>query len=119
MHPNFVRVNAQAKLRNPDSLYYYYQKLIRLRKSSRALLYGDYALLEAEHEHVWAYTRSCSHEKMLVILNFSNTLVDFPSSQELVQAATKLVLGNVPERLPDLENKMQLKPYEARVYLVK
>lgn len=119
VHPNFVRVNAQAKLRNPDSLYYYYQKLIRLRKSSRALLYGDYALLEAEHEHVWAYTRSCSHEKMLVILNFSNTLVDFPSSQELVQAATKLVLGNVPERLPDLENKMQLKPYEARVYLVK
>ncbi|WP_445009316.1 hypothetical protein [Sporolactobacillus inulinus] len=68
---------------------------------------------------MWAYTRSCSHEKMLVILNFSNTLVDFPSSQELVQAATKLVLGNVPERLPDLENKMQLKPYEARVYLVK
>ena len=32
VNPNYTSINAKAELKDPDSVFYFYQKLIRLRK---------------------------------------------------------------------------------------
>ncbi|WP_431210559.1 alpha-glucosidase C-terminal domain-containing protein [Puia sp. P3] len=49
----------------------YVRKLIRLRKSSPALVYGAYEVLGPEHPHVYAYRRKLGDEEWTVVLNFS------------------------------------------------
>lgn len=120
VNPNYLQINAKKELRNPDSVYYYYQKLIHLRQNSQALIHGDYALLEPNHEKVWAFTRTYGQEELLVLLNFSNQQIDFATPEHLLSITSKkLLLSNVPKRLPDMKDGIRLHPYEARVYLVK
>ncbi|WP_445783447.1 alpha-glucosidase C-terminal domain-containing protein [Sporolactobacillus caesalpiniae] len=94
--------------------------MIHLRKNSQALIHGDYTLLEPNHEKVWAFTRTYGQEELLMILNFSNQQTDFAAPEQLLPITDKkIMLSNVPKRLPDTNDGIRLHPYEARVYLVK
>ena len=37
VNPNYTKINAESELSDPDSVFYYYQKLIRLRKEHSVL----------------------------------------------------------------------------------
>ena len=64
--------SAQA-LADPDSIFHYYQQLIRLRKANPVIVYGRYDLLLADHEQIYAFTRTLEDERLLVILNFTGS----------------------------------------------
>ncbi|MCQ2501699.1 MAG: alpha-glucosidase, partial [Lachnospiraceae bacterium] len=57
VNPNYKEINVKEALADPDSVFYYYQKLIRLRKESDLIVYGAYALLEKDHPDLYVYTR--------------------------------------------------------------
>ena len=38
--------------KNPDSLFYFYQKLIALRRKNDTLVYGDFRLIEEENPDI-------------------------------------------------------------------
>jgi alpha-glucosidase len=71
VHPNYKRINVQEQSSNPTSMFSLYRTLIHFRKSSPGLKTGKYHSV-GDKEHVFAFTRECSEEKILVVLNFTN-----------------------------------------------
>ena len=112
VNPNYKTVNAAAELTDPTSIYHYTQKAIALHHSSKAFTYGDYKDLDPQNENVFIYTRTLADEKFLVVLNWSKT----PTTYTLPNGRQpgKLVLGNAT--VTDTSSRLQLAPYEARVY---
>jgi oligo-1,6-glucosidase len=114
VNPNYTRINVEQALADPNSIFYYYQKLIRLRKSLPVVVYGRYELLLPEHEQVYAFTRTLQDERLLVVLNFSAqpAVCELPESGS---ASAELLIANYPLAQP-LSSSLVLQPYEARVY---
>ena len=71
LNPNYREINAAEALSRKDSVFYYYQKLISLRKQMELIVYGDYRLLFPEDEDLYVYTRNLGDEHLLVVCNFS------------------------------------------------
>ncbi|MEK5235943.1 alpha-glucosidase [Paenibacillus sp. FSL L8-0470] len=117
LNPNYQDINVEQALADPDSVFYYYQKLISLRKEHQIMAYGEYKLLLTEHEYIYAYTRTLDDEQWLILLNFSADPqpVDLPAE---LAAVTSLIIGNYPGE-PDAASLATLRPYEARVYQIR
>lgn len=108
VNPNYVTINAQAALEDPDSVFYYYQKLIALRKAYPVFRDGDFRLLCPEDTKIFAYTRSTGSQQMLVVCNFSADYVAFQVPEAYRNAA--VLISNYPQPDPQL-----LRPYEAEI----
>lgn len=115
VNPNYPEINVEQALADPDSIFYYYQQLIRLRKSVPAMVYGTYDLLLPGHEQIYAFTRTLENERLLVVLNFSAEDVDFKCPAELQWCDSQLLIANYPDAPGDARS-FRLRPYEARVY---
>jgi oligo-1,6-glucosidase len=115
VNPNYKEINVEQALADSDSIFYYYQRLLALRKKNPIMAYGEYKLLLPEHEDIYAYTRTLDGEKWLVLLNFNEVPQTVDLSAELSKA-TELIIGNYPDDAPTRE---LLRPYEARVYRLK
>ena len=73
VNPNYKDINAKQALADPNSLFYYYQRLIRLRKEKPIIAHGNYDLILDEHQEIYAFTRTLEDERLLVILNFTKS----------------------------------------------
>ena len=116
VNPNFKSgINVAEQEENPDSVLNYFRKMIRVRKAHPDLVYGTYALLEQDHEEVYAYTREGEEATYLVLLSFSEMEVTFPLTA-LPSGKGSLIISNdsAPEFLP--EEHIQLQPYQAMIY---
>ncbi|MGZ3304529.1 MAG: alpha-glucosidase, partial [Asticcacaulis sp.] len=71
VNPNTDRINAEAALANPDSIYHYYAALIALRRSHPILVYGDFTDLAPADPRLFAYERTMDGETLRILLNFS------------------------------------------------
>jgi len=97
VNPNYTKINAEAQLADKDSVFYYYQELIRLRRRSDhsdLIVYGDYKLYDPNHEQIYIYTRSLGDKKMVVICNLSNKKVIYELPQGLKTNAKKCIIAN-------------------------
>ncbi|MNC58266.1 Oligo-1,6-glucosidase [compost metagenome] len=113
LNPRYEEINVDQALADPDSVFYYYQKLISLRKKHPVMVYGDYELLLPEHEFIYAYTRTLEGERWLILLNFCDTPQTVDLLEEL-NAVTETIISNYPEEQPAMDRET-LRPYEARV----
>jgi alpha-glucosidase len=79
---DYERYNVAAESEDPHSFLSLYRHLIWHRKGSSALLSGKYIPVDAGHPDIFAYSRVCDDERVLVLLNFSErdtvAFVDFP-----------------------------------------
>ncbi|MNC35713.1 Oligo-1,6-glucosidase [compost metagenome] len=114
VNPRYTEINVEQALADSDSVFYYYQKLIALRKKHLIMTYGDYQLLLPENEDIYAYTRTLDDEQWLVLLNFSEApqTVELPAE---LAAVRETIIGNYPDE-PVSGERGTLRPYEARVY---
>ena len=110
VNPNCVEINAQDELEDPYSVFYYYKRLIELRKTNPVFRFGSFTLLDPDHEQVFAYTRDTADQHMLVVCNFSGEEVVWKIPEEY--AGAEMVLTNY-ETTPGL-----LKPYEAMMLII-
>lgn len=119
VNPNYKTINAKQALQDKNSIFYYYKKLIELRKTYPIIVYGDYRLILPEHEQIYAYIRKYQGEKLLVITNFSQEAVTFTLPHDEHFEKDRLLIANYT--VDETENiiSIPLKPYEARVYLGK
>lgn len=116
VNPRYSEINAQSALANSDSIFYYYQQLIRLRKQLEVITTGKFQLLMKDDEQVFAYKRIGVSESLLVLCNFSDQLVNLkgePFIQDL--AGAKILISNEKERNKEV---YMLQPYEATVYQI-
>ena len=116
VNPRYSEINAQSALANPDSIFYYYQQLIRLRKQLEIITTGKFQLLMKDDEQVFAYKRIGTSETLIVLCNFSDQLVDL-KGESFIQdlAGAKIIITN--EKETNKEAYM-LQPYEATVYQI-
>jgi oligo-1,6-glucosidase len=119
VNPNYKEINAKQAIEDPNSIYHYYRKLIQLRKQQPIIVYGTYDLILPEHEQIYAYTRTYHNEKLLVILNFSDQQPVFEWPKDLSFSYKELLISNYQVDGDEEIDFIKLKPYEARVYLLK
>ena len=70
VNPNYPRSTPRLPWRIPNSIFYYYQKLIQLRKDNPVIVYGRYDLLLPDDPEIYAFTRTLEDDRLLVILKF-------------------------------------------------
>ena len=112
VNPNYKKINVADQLKREDSVFHYYQKLIRLRKENEIIVYGNYELLLPEDENIFAYTRTLDNQKLLVVCNFSKSEQRFDFSG---YENAKVLISNYNR---DAGEDGILKPYEATVLLL-
>ena len=117
INPNYVKINAQEEINNDNSVFNYYKKLIKLRKENDIIVYGNYRAILEDSEEVFAYIRQLDDEKLLVLCNFTDKVVNVDIPSELLHKDAKVLICNYDSDDLNKETKnIQLKAYEAIVY---
>ena len=111
VNPNYKEINAAQQLEDPNSIFYYYQKLIRLRKEKDIIVYGGFEPLYRDDEQIFAYIRRQEQEKLLTVCNFSDKNAEMEIPEEFKGA--ECLITNLDRTV--FEGRIVLKPYEAFV----
>ncbi len=115
VNPNYKEINAAEQMSREDSVFRYYQKLIKLRKEHEIIVYGDYTLLLPDSEEIYAYVRSCKKQKLLVVCCFTKKETVYELPQEFSRQSGKVLVSNYGRR--SVEETLILAPYEAAAIL--
>ena len=111
VNPNYKEINAAQQLEDPNSIFHYYQKLIRLRKEKDIIVYGGFEPLYRDDEQIFAYIRRQEQEKLLTVCNFSDKNAEMEIPEEFKGA--ECLITNLDRTV--FEGRIVLKPYEAFV----
>lgn len=106
---DYRRYNAEDEASRADSVLNFFKKAIKLRKDTRALVYGDFVPAKANKPPVYCYFREYEGEKYYIELNLSKTPQPKPTN-----------IYNYDLILSTNDNNSDiLKPFEGNIYKVK
>lgn len=111
VNPNYTKINAKDQVNREDSVFKYYQKLIKLRHESELIVYGTYDLILDDDKDIYAYIRTLGDEKLIVYCNFSENTREVELPEEFVNK--KVLISNYSDAKAN--PKITLRPYEAIV----
>ena len=111
VNPNYTKINAKDQVNREDSVFKYYQKLIKLRHESELIVYGTYDLILDDDKDIYAYIRTLGDEKLIVYCNFSENTREVELPEEFVKK--KVLISNYSDAKAN--QKITLRPYEAIV----
>lgn len=109
VNENYRYINAQEQLQRQDSVFFTYQKLIRLRHELSIVTDGEYSLIDGNTEHLWCYSRRADSERLIVLCNFSD--ISQPCQWVDSRSEQEIIIANYDEHITGI-----LQPYEAIVY---
>ena len=104
---SYRTINVKNTLKDPDSIFAFYQKLIRMRKEMPIVQEGIIVPLLEDHEKVFAYERKYNDESLICVNNFFAENTEF----DLDLTGYEVLLGNYPDQKP--ASHMALRPYET------
>jgi len=122
--------NVEVQSYRPDSVLSFWKDALRVRKDHEVLIYGDFRLIEENHETVLAFSRNLGRSTAVILLNFSDgeAATSFETSGDDPEPA--LLLSNYEDagRETQLTPVMQssgnqkkwsakLRSYEGRIYI--
>ena len=111
VNPNYTKINAKDQVNREDSVFKYYQKLIKLRHESELIVYGTYDLILDDDKDIYAYIRTLGDEKLIVYCNFSENTREVELPEEFANG--KVLISNYIDA--KVNHKITLRPYEAIV----
>ncbi|HAT4289808.1 TPA: alpha-glucosidase [Clostridium perfringens] len=115
VNENYKRINVEVEERDENSVLNFYKKLIKLKKSNEALIYGVYDLILEEDENIFAYTRTLNNHKFLIMANLTEEKAKYIYEKEKLNSKD-LILNNYEICAHENLTEFTLKPYECRVY---
>ena len=112
VHENHTTVNVANQQNDQNSVLNHFKKMVTFRKDNLLLVYGNYKIIQEEHQTIYAYSRTLDDEQMTILLNFSESessisLPNFDHSKEVL-------INNYNEFSVD-KDTITLKPYQAVV----
>lgn len=117
---NYKDINVEEQLKDNNSILNFYKKMIHLKKNHDIFTYGSYDLLLAKDEQIFSYKRELNGVIALVITNLTAVHTVWKAEEAVpLVSSEQLVLANMDVDDHDTLASVPLKPYEARVYLVK
>lgn len=133
VNPNYPEVNVNRDLASPDSIYKYYQRLIRLRKDHDVLVEGIYLDHDYPSDHLYVFERAPASDddriaqRFLIIANTSaedvQCLPHLIPEAEMFLHERHLILHNYSSRPvyfqeSALHDSLKLRPYEVLVFMM-
>jgi oligo-1,6-glucosidase len=112
VHSNYKSVNAQRQEHDSASVLNYFRRAVKLRKQYLPLVHGSYELLDKSSESIYSYLRKYNGQKLLVVLNFTDSIVQLSTGYKSEELSPLIYNYNTP---PDLS---KLRAYEAVVYKI-
>ena len=111
VNPNYREINAEKDINSAKSIYRFYQKILELKKSEEALIYGDTIEYYPSDGSLIAYSRTYEGKRFFVIGNFSarKKKCAIPGDFEADELSVRL--ANYDRTIVNRE--LTLKPYEA------
>lgn len=67
---NYKEINVEKSLKDKNSIFYYYKKLIKLRKDYEIISNGSFDKFLENHKSVFGYKRKLNNEELICLNNF-------------------------------------------------
>ena len=112
VNPNYKEINLEMQLNDENSVFNYYKKLIKLRKSDKysdTVVYGTFIPYLPDEKNLMAFYRKSQENTLLVIANFS-------TKERVVELETKVknvVLNNTDSVEFIDDTHLRLKNYQV------
>lgn len=106
LNSNYKEINVQAALMDPQSIFYTYQHLIKLRHENKIVVSGSF-ITAISSPNVLAYYRELNDQCWLIVANLSENEEHFSTSAEIKQ----FLISNYSA--PQSLDNIVLRPYEA------
>ena len=110
VNDNKAKINVTTEEKDPNSNLNFFRKMVKTRKENLALIYGKYALVDADNQQLYAYTKELEGKKLLVVLNFSNKTAKLNAAFNISNA--QILISNY---ITD-NHSGTFQPYEAVIY---
>jgi alpha-glucosidase len=114
VNPDYSKgINVAQQQEDPDTLFYFYRKLLHLRQENPALQLGEYNEIICGNEEVLSYTRTGEKQGFLIILNLSDhqQKAQFKSLPKI-----DAVITNTKENLVRNGTEIMLQPYQGLIF---
>lgn len=118
---NHSEINVLQQLGRQDSVLEYWKRIIRLRKKYAAIFtYGNFVSID-QHPDILMFLKTdpATRQQALTVANLTQSLLQFDEPPELPLKTCETLIQNYPDVPGDGSQPTMLRPYEARVYLMK
>ena len=108
---NYKEINIEKALDDKNSIYYFYKKMIKLRKEEKLLIEGKYEDIDIENRNVYIYKRLLEDEELLIIANFYDKEYTVKLKEDLSEY--NLLISNYEDFKTEIFQELNLRPYES------
>ncbi|PEL09371.1 alpha,alpha-phosphotrehalase [Bacillus sp. AFS017336] len=114
---SYGQINVEKALRDEESVFHHYKKLISLRKELEIISSGTYDAILIDHEQIFAYTRKLNNQMLLVVNNFygEDTVFKLPENLDIKGYDRRILISNYSDSSQNIE-EFTLRPYESVCY---
>ena len=114
---SYKSINVETALKDKNSIFYHYKKLIKLRKEYDVIPYGSFKIILENHDKVLAYTRKLENTELVILNNFYSENTEVILDESVTFDNSKILLSNYSDSI-NLQKKIILRPYESVVYIL-
>ncbi|MCG9576849.1 alpha,alpha-phosphotrehalase [Vibrio tubiashii] len=115
---NYAEINADNAVADKNSVFYFYQQLIQLRKEIEVITTGSYVDLYPEHKAVFGYQRQSPSQTLICLNNYYAAETECVLPEEFDCDKAQYVLGNYELSGDKVSQHQVLRPYETRIILL-
>ena len=114
VNPNYTEINVEESLADEDSIFHFYQAIIKFRLGNEVIRKGDYKCYLPKDKRIWCYERSLGDKKYVVVSNYTDKPAAFKVPAELVGKEGKVLFHNYSEDIAFAD--CTLRPYETAAF---
>lgn len=109
---NHQKINVENQVNNVDSVFNHYKKLIRLRKTNKAISIGTIEFLFHKNENIIAWKRQHENSSLFIFNNLTTKNININIKH--LKINNEIILSNY-ESIVFEDGILTLRPYEALI----